>query len=121
MSNSIVLDSGEVIDLAHADASALMRGAREMQRKSVTPDLRFAAIARDTPAPKPQYDMASVNSVRIDFDYEQDAAEGRQRRALAEITKALAIQEAEAKQKQADTRSRLREQAGGLSKLMGIR
>lgn len=116
----ISLGGSEVIDLDTASPAQLRAAAAKLRYMPV--DHRIEMIARHSSPPSgPQHNVASLNAQRVDFDYEADAAEMRQKRALAEITRALEEEKIANKKSQVDVRVQLRERAGLLGRLTTAR
>jgi hypothetical protein len=112
----IDLGGGEICDLDVAGPSELMRAAAKLRARRFLPVDIDPFIAK--PEAAPQRDVSSLNAVRIDFDYEADAAEMRTKRAMAEIQKALAEEEAQTQKAKADVHSQFKQKAGSLGRLL---
>lgn len=119
MSDAIVLASGEMVDIARADAPALLRAAAEFHRRaSATPNY-LQMLERDNPPPSaPRFDMTSINAVRVDHDWQADEADARTKRAMAQILQAVAEEEAQTQKAKADVHSQFKQRAGSLGRLL---
>lgn len=123
MSDAIVLDSGEMVDIARADAPALRRAAAEMRRRASAAPNYLPMLERDNPPPSaPRYDMDTLMARRIDdpVSVEEENAAFRTAQARGQIMRALEQERREAEKAQANTRTQLKERAGALGKLMRI-
>ena len=113
----IDLGNGEVLDLdGNPSAERLFAAAAKLRARRFLP-VEFNPFA-DKPEPMPRHDVPSLNVQRVDFDYEADAADMRTKRALVEITKALAEQEMASKKSQADKHQQLKQAAGSMGRLL---
>jgi hypothetical protein len=112
----IDLGGGEICDLDTATPERLMHAAAKLRARRVLPVDIDPFVAK--PEAAPQHDVSSLNARRVDFHYEADAQQARSARAMAEIQKALAEEEAQTQKAKADVHSQFKQRAGSLGRLL---